>query len=638
MMTHRQRILMAAKGEMPEILPYVPRIDLWYNANSLAGTLPERHKGRTQDEISRAEGWALHKIVPEFLKIRKPEDNLHRALGIYSLKELVFNYKFSSDIEIKVKREGDSTHVEYHTPVGMVSTTTEYTQEMRQAGASLTWIEEHVIKRPEDYRVVSYIFENLELIPDFDDFIKWKDEIGEDGVAVTMVALSSSPMHHIQKEFLDATEFYYHYHDYQKEMRELAERVENYYNQALKIIADSPAEAVLWGANYDAMITYPAYFEKEIVPWIRKASDTLGAKGKVVICHCDGENFGLMDLIRDSGTHVAEAVTPYPMTKVTIEEYYQRWSDKLTIWGGIPEILLMAETATDEDLESYLDNLFKVVAPGRRFIVGIADTTPAHAVFDRLIRIGERVEKEGRLPLEGGAVRPISEAQLAEAAARVTPQLVKDEAFKVIQDDVLKGNHIDIKIHVQEMLDKGLGAKDILQRGMISAMEVISEDFKTGDIFIPEVLLSARAMNEALSVLEPYLASEKREFSGKVLMGTVHGDMHNIGKNMVITMLRGVGFEIQDMGVNVPTEKIVEKVLEYQPDILGLSALLTTTMPEMRKVIDALKARGLRNNVKVMVGGAPVNEKYAKDIGSDGYAPGAGEAVDLAKKLMGNRI
>ena len=636
MLTHSQRILMAAKGEMPDMLPYVPRIDLWYNANSMADTLPEKHKGRTQDEISRAQGWALHKIVPEFLKIRKPEDNLHRALGIYSLKELVFNYKFSSDIEIKVKSEGDYTHVEYHTPVGMVNTTTVYTDEMRKAGASLIWIEEHIIKKPEDYQVVGYIFENLELTPDFNDFITWKNEIGEDGVAVTMASLASSPMHHIQKEFLDATEFYYHYHDYQKEMRELAERVENYYNQALKIIADSPAEAVLWGANYDDMITYPAYFEKEIAPWIKKAADILGAKGKIVICHCDGENLGLMDLIRDSGTHVAEAVTPYPMTKVTIEEYYQRWSDKLTIWGGIPEILLMEETATDEDLESYLDLLFKAVAPGRRFIVGIADTTPAHAVFDRLIRIGERVEKEGRLPLEGGAARPISETQLAEAAARVTPHLVEDEAFKIIQEDVLTGNHIEIKGHAQEMLDKGLGAKDILQCGMISAMEVISEDFKTGEIFIPEVLLSARAMNEALLVLEPYLASEKREVSGKVLIGTIHGDMHNIGKNMVITMLRGVGFEIQDMGVNVPTEKIVEQVSEYKPDILGLSALITTTMPEMRKVIDALEAKGLRNNVKVMVGGAPVNDKYAKDIGSDGYAPDAGEAVDLAKKLMEN--
>jgi corrinoid protein of di/trimethylamine methyltransferase len=636
MMTHRQRMLMAMRGEMPDILPYVPRIDLWYNANSVAGTLPKKHKGRTQDEISRAEGWALHKVVPEYLKVRKPEHSLHRAIGIYSLKELVFRCKFSSDVEIKVNREGDVTHVEYHTPVGMVSTATIYTEEMRKAGASITWVKERVIKKPEDYRVVGYIFENLELIPDFDDFIKWKNDIGEDGVAATRGCGlgGASPMHFIQKDFIDATEFYYHYHDHQKEMRALAGIIEDYFNQALKIIADSPGEAVLWGSNFDDMITYPSLFEKEMLPWIRKAADILGSKGKIVICHCDGENLGLMDLIRDSGMHVAEAVTPYPMTKVKIEEYYQRWSDKLTIWGGIPEVLLMEETATDEDLECYLDHLFKAVAPGRRFIVGIADTTPAHAVFDRLVRIGERVEKEGRLPLEGGGVRPISEAQLAEAAARVIPQLVEDEVFKVIQDDVLKGNHIEIKIHAKEMLGKGVSAKDVLHRGMISAMEVISEQFKAGDVFIPEVLLSARAMNEALLVLEPYLASEKKEVRGRVLIGTVQGDMHDIGKNLVIAMLRGVGFEIKDMGVNVPTERIVEQVSEYKPDILGLSALLTTTMPQMRKVIDALKDRGFRERVKVIIGGAPVNEKFAKAIGADGYAPDAGEAVDLVKKLV----
>ena len=630
---------MAMRGEMPDVLPYVPRIDLWYNANSVAGTLPERHKGRTQDEISRAEGWALHKMVPEYLKLRRPEDSIHRGIGIFSLKELVFKCKLHSDIEIKVRREGGSTRVEYHTPVGRVSTKTVYTDEMRKAGASITWVDEHAIKGPEDYRVVGYIFENLELVPDFDDFTKWKKDIGEDGVAITPGCGmgTASPMHHIQKDLLDATEFYYHYHDYQKEMRALAEIMENYYNQALKICADSPAEAVMWGANFDETITYPAYLEKEILPWIRKASDTLAAKGKILICHCDGENLGLMDLLRDSGMHVAEAVSPFPMTKVKIEEYYRRWSDKLTIFGGIPESLLLEDTTTDEDFEAYLDHLFKVVAPGKRLILGIGDTTPAHAVFDRLIRIGERVEKEGRLPLEAGAYRPISESQLAKAEARVMTQVLEDEVFKPIQDDVLKGNHIEIKVHAREMLDKGLNAQDILQRGMIAAMEVIGERFKAGDVFIPEMLLSARAMDEALSVLGPYLASDKKEVSGKALIGTVRGDMHDIGKNLVVTMLRGVGFEVRDMGINVPTEEIVRQAQEHKPDILGLSALLTTTMPEMKKVIDALTAKGFRDSIKVMVGGAPVNDKFARDISADGYAPDAGEAVTLAKRLMGNK-
>jgi methylmalonyl-CoA mutase cobalamin-binding domain/chain len=623
--THKQRILMAARGEMPDVIPYVPRIDLWYNANSISDTLPKRHRGRTQDEISRAEGWPLHKVVPEYLKVRTPEDRLHRAIGVFSLKETPFQYKFSSDIEIRAKVEGESTHVEYHTPIGMVSATILFTQEMRKAGVSITWVEEHIIKRPEDYRVLGYIFENLELVPDVEDYAKWQNEIGEDGVAVAMGVMAASPMHHILKYFVEPTTFYYHYNDYPKEMHALAQSMENYFNQVLRITLDSPAEAVLWGGNFDDMITYPSFFEKEIMPWLRKAADTLGANGKMVICHCDGENLGLMDLIGESGMHVAEAVTPHPMTKVTIEEYYQRWSDKLTIFGGIPETLLLEETATDEDLEAYLDYLFRV----------IADTTPPKAVFERLVRIGERVEKEARLPLEAGAVRPLSKSQLA--AAHVTHPIVKNSVFGFIQDDVLKGNQIDIKCHVLEALDKGLVAKDILQYGMISTMEMIGEKFKTGDVFIPEVLLSARAMNEALTVLEPYLESEKKEVSGRILIGTVRGDMHDIGKNMVIIMLRGVGFEIRDMGINLQTEKIVEQVSAYKPDLLGLSALLTTTMPEMRKVIDLLEARGLRNTVKIMVGGAPVNGRFADEIGADGYAPDAGEAVDLAKKMMGDR-
>jgi 5-methyltetrahydrofolate--homocysteine methyltransferase len=169
---------------------------------------------------------------------------------------------------------------------------------------------------------------------------------------------------------------------------------------------------------------------------------------------------------------------------------------------------------------------------------------------------------------------------------------------------------------------------------MLSAMEVIGRRFRDGTVFIPEVLLSARAMNEALAVLEPHLTKETKAAKGKILLGTVRGDLHDIGKNMVATMLRGVGFDIVDLGINISTEDFVANVEKHRPDILGMSALLTTTMPEMKKVIDALASRGLRGKVKVIVGGAPVNEKFARDIGADGYAEDAGSSVDLAKKLL----
>jgi corrinoid protein of di/trimethylamine methyltransferase len=636
-MTHRERILRAIRGEMPDRLPFAPRLDLWYTANAQSGTLPEKYKTCSFDEIARAEGWALHKINPEYQQVRKPEDNLHWALGILSYKETVYGFKFSPDVELEIKENAGRTKITYRTPVGSVSTTTVYTEEMRKAGVSNFWVDEHVLKGPKDYRVVGYIFENLKLFRDDRDFLKWKEGIGEDGVAFTLGGRAASPMHHIQKYFVDATDFYFHYHDYAKEMRALAESMGKFFDQIIQLVGDSSAEVVYWGANFDDTITYPAFFEKDIVPWIRKAADILGRKGKYVSCHCDGENLGLLDLIRDSGMHIAEAVTPAPMTKVPIQEYYRRWSDKLTLFGGIPSILLLRESISDEEFEAYLEHLFKAVAPGKRMILGIADSTPPKAVFERLVRIGEKVEKEGCLPLEAGAFRPLIQPAMPEAAKPLSREIVWDEEFRQVQNDVLEGDHAAIQEHIRGLLKKGAKAEDILKRGMLTAMEVINERFKSGEAFIPEVLLSARAMNEAVRVLEPHLAGTQLAAKGKVMIGTVKGDLHDIGKNLVITMLKGVGFETVDLGIDVPAPAFIKAVEEHKPHILGLSALLTTTMPQMKAVIDGLKQKGLRDRVKVMVGGAPVNDKFARDIGADGYAADGAEAVTLARKLMAEK-
>jgi methylmalonyl-CoA mutase cobalamin-binding domain/chain len=617
---------MAMRGETPDRLPYTPRFDLWYNSNAYRGTLPKRHRGRSHDEIARAEGWALHKVIPELLEVVDPQENVTRGIGLYSLKENGYKINFSPNVKLEVKksRRGDeeATRVEYHTPKGVVSTKEVINEEMRNAGVSITWVQEHAIKRPEDYEIWAYIFENITVTADYDRYRAWQQHIGEDGVAVMMGTFSASPVHHIQRDFLDATEFFFHYNDHRREMQRLAEAIGRVYDQILEITAESPAEVVLWGANYDDMITYPPYFQKELAPWLRKASETLSARGKLLLCHCDGENQGLIDLIADSGMHVAEAVCCAPMTKLPIEAYYERWCrpGKLTIMGGLIQSMLSPATASVEELNAYLDHLFKAVAPGRRLILSVADTTPPNADFDRLAIIGERVEKEGRLPLEAGAARPLSAAQLRTAAERIAPEPLGEEVFRAVHADVLAGDDAGIKVHVRELLDRDVNAREILHRGMLTAMEVIGGRFRDGTVFIPEVLLSARAMNEALAVLEPHLAKEKQAASGKILLGTVRGDLHDIGKNMVATMLRGVGFDVVDLGINITVEDFVKNVEAHRPDILGMSALLTTTMPEMKKVIDALAARSLREKVKVMVGGAPVNEKFARDIGADGYA------------------
>ncbi|HSR11381.1 MAG TPA: B12-binding domain-containing protein, partial [Thermodesulfobacteriota bacterium] len=529
-MTHRERMLLALKGEWADRLPFAPRLDLWYSANARAGTLPDRYRETSADQIARSQGWTLFKVNPEYQNVRTPEDNIHWALGILSLRETVFRHQFPPEIDINVEHSGENIRIAYHTPKGSVTTGIVMTEEMKKSGVSNYWITEHALKGPKDYAAVAYIFENLKLVPDAGDFVKWQSEIGDDGLGFTYAGRASSPMHHIQKLLVESTEFYYHYHDYAKEMQALARSMENFFDQTLKILAESPAEVVFWGGNFDEMITYPPFFKKEIQPWIRRAAEILGPKGKLVSCHCDGENEGLMDLIRDSGMHIAESICPAPMTKVPIEEYYRQWSDKLTIFGGVPSTLLLRESTTDEEFEAYLAHLFNAIAPGKRMILGIADSTPPKAVFERLVRIGEKVQEHGRLPLEAGAFRPVEAAAVAKKAS---PEIVWDKELRQVQEDVLNGEQEAVREHVRNLLGKGVDAKEILERGMISAMEVISGRFKAGEVFIPEVLLSARVMNEAVQVLGPHLADSQTGGKGKVLIGTVKGDLHDIGKNLV---------------------------------------------------------------------------------------------------------
>lgn len=197
-----------------------------------------------------------------------------------------------------------------------------------------------------------------------------------------------------------------------------------------------------------------------------------------------------------------------------------------------------------------------------------------------------------------------------------------------------QGQAPKVKELVQEALNQGIEVDQILQQGLIAAMSTVGDRFTKGEIYVPEMLIAARAMQQGLKVLEPLIAAAGIEKEGKILLGTVKGDLHDIGKNLVGMMLQGAGMEVIDIGVDVPPEKFVQAVKEHEPQIVGLSALLTTTMFNMKMTIDELVKNGLRKKVKVIVGGAPVTEKFAQDIGADGYAANAGVAAELAKQLI----
>ncbi len=197
-----------------------------------------------------------------------------------------------------------------------------------------------------------------------------------------------------------------------------------------------------------------------------------------------------------------------------------------------------------------------------------------------------------------------------------------------------QGKMEEVKKIIEEGLIEGGSAEDILKEGLISSMDRVGAKFKDGEIYIPEVLMAARAMHAGMAVLKPILSKSATALAGKVIIGTVKGDLHDIGKNLVMMMLEGGGFEVVDLGTDVPTSKFVESIKQYQPQVVGMSALLTTTVMEMKNTIRAIEKAGLANQVKTIVGGAPVTETFAKEIGADGYAPDAVSAVDVVKSLI----
>jgi corrinoid protein of di/trimethylamine methyltransferase len=203
-----------------------------------------------------------------------------------------------------------------------------------------------------------------------------------------------------------------------------------------------------------------------------------------------------------------------------------------------------------------------------------------------------------------------------------------------LADAVVDGELKKIAALTQQALDSGTPAGDVLNQGLLPGMEVVGRRFKAGEIFIPEVLLSAKTMGAAMEILKPILARGPAVGKGTVVIGTVQGDLHNIGKNLVAMMLEGGGFDVIDLGIDVKPQAFVDAVKAHKPALLGMSALLTTTMPRMSETVRALREAGIRDQLKIMVGGAPVGHDFAAKIGADAYAPNAAAAVDVAKALV----
>jgi len=212
-----------------------------------------------------------------------------------------------------------------------------------------------------------------------------------------------------------------------------------------------------------------------------------------------------------------------------------------------------------------------------------------------------------------------------------------EELYEQMGDDLYDGLEDEVVAAVNEALGRGRDAYEVLTEGLVAGMDIVGIDFRDGILFVPEVLMAAKAMKGGMAILRPLLAESDAPQQGKLIIGTVKGDIHDIGQNLVSMMMEGAGFEVVNLGINVNADKFMEAIREYNPDIVGMSALLTTTMPYMKVVVDRLKEEGIRDELIVLVGGAPVTQQFADHVGADGYGADAAQAVEVARRFMAER-
>lgn len=393
-MTHRQRILKALRAEPVDRLPWVPRLDLWYNAHRYCGTLPDPWRDASLLDITRELGVGYHAVTPNFLDVEEPDEVADRAVGLDHVSNQPYRQHFNNTKRI-VTRDGDRIRVTYKLPQGELSSVLRYDEGMRRAGITLVHVEERVVKSLDDYALLAALFEDIIVEPDQTRFLALRDRIGDAGVPVALANVAASPVHHLLKELVPYDQLYFDLHDHPEVMADTAKAIAPYFEQVLAACAQSEAEVVLFGANYDLMVTPPPFFEQHLAPWLKRAADVLHEAGKLLLTHTDGENRQLNHFYVECGVDVADSVCPAPMTRLTLADYRRDFGTRPAIWGGLCAVSVLPESMSDEQFEAHVDGAIEAVGDGRGIVFSLADTTPPGASLERIKRIGEKMAAWG---------------------------------------------------------------------------------------------------------------------------------------------------------------------------------------------------------------------------------------------------
>ncbi len=384
------------------------------------------------------------------------------------------------------------------------------------------------------------------------------------------------------------------------------------------------------------LLVHPKYLRKYVFPWYKKMGQVCREKGIGFIFHSDGDCTEVMEDLIDCGFHAFNPIQPNAMDIVEVK---RRWGKKLCLIGNI-NLDSTLTLGTPDDVRAEVYERIRTIGPGGGYMVSSSNSITDYVPHENMKALLDATYEFGKYPiqLEKGEVKGKFWTSQTKVRRTETTKIETGLDVNAYVDALLSNDLPKTMTAMQKDIDRGIAPAAVVSDGLIPAITVIGEQFQNGRIYIPEMMIAARAMSATLDHFKGQLtgigATKKL---GTVIIGTVQGDLHDIGKNLVALILKGQGFQVEDLGVSVSTAKFVQAVKEKKPEIVAMSALLTTTMIEMKTTIEALKASGLRDRVKVIVGGAPVTPVFATQIGADGNAYDAPGAAKLCKELLGQR-
>lgn len=512
-------------------------------------------------------------------------------------------------------------------------------------GVTVTWPENHPGQQPittEDVKVLKDITRWKEFVtaPDVEANCRegWEECVaaaraatGDDRLLCAFSGTGLFEQCHFLMGFADTLTNLYEHPD---EMHELIDYICEYKLKIMKLYCEKMhPDAVFfhddWGAKTQLFMSPDMWREFFKEPY-RRIYGYLRSQGVITIHHADSYLSPIVEDMAEIGIQCWQGVLP----ENNISELQERLKGRLILMGGIGAAIDTPDS-TEEEIREYVSKALAEYAPGGHFIpsitYGLAGTIFKHVdpiIDEEIIRYNSAVH----MP-KTNTVRARRAARVARKAEPVETEASGD-VLEGIKSSLMGGRKKKVVELVNQALQEGLSAEDILNNGLVSGMSLLGEDFSAGKAFVPEMLMAAKCMNEAMVILKPLLAGKAQKTVGKAVIGTVKGDLHDIGKNIVKIMLEGSGFEVIDLGVDATAEDFVRTAKEQGCNLICCSSLLTTSMNEMTGVVELAKEAGIRDKVKIMVGGAPITQEFCDKIGADAYTTDAASCARKAVEIL----